>query len=48
MKNAILSILVLLMFGCVACLAWIQYPKQAQYEQERLESQVCKIFNNCD
>ena len=48
MKNVILSVLFLLMFASVACLAWMQYPKQAQYEQERLESQICKIFNNCD
>lgn len=48
MKNVILSILILLMFACVACLAWIQYPKESQYEQERLESQICKILENCD
>lgn len=48
MKNFIISILALLAFALLGCLAVVASDRESAWQQDRLESQVCRMFNNCD
>lgn len=44
MKNFIL----LLAFAVLGALAVVASDRESQWQQDRLESQVCKMFNKCN
>ena len=48
MKNFIISILALLAFALLGCLAVVASERESAWQQDRLESQLCRMFNNCD
>ena len=48
MKKFITWFLFWLVFVLLGALAVVQYPKQKQWEQDRLERYICALNNDCD